>query len=419
MPTTSRIVSLMAAMLLLGSSPAAALSQTGADRNERYDEINLEIEGIRELDLLAPINLSTKTREELRSETLADLETDYPAVDRENDSRVLIAFGLIEPDRDLGELYGDLLGEQVAGYYDPGTDEMVVVSDDDPDAEISATNQITYAHETVHALQDQHFDLETFLDDRQEASDDQSLAITSLIEGDATAAQIEFLIDSPSLLIDYMRESEARGDSTEALDSAPAILTETLLFPYEQGQVFVTALREEGGWDRVDAAFASLPASTEQILHPQKYLEGEEPVDVELPDVAAALGTGWTAFDTNTMGEFQASVILNEGDVSSGDAEDAAEGWGGDRYTVVGTEDQTVILWESVWDSDDDAQEFANTLIEREEARLEQSSDESGSTTTIESDQGIVEIEVSDDAVTYIFAPSQQLLDAVSALDAP
>jgi len=419
MPTTSRIVSLMAAMLLLGSSPAAALSQTGADRNERYDEINLEIEGIRELDLLAPINLSTKTREELRSETLADLETDYPAVDRENDSRVLIAFGLIEPDRDLGELYGDLLGEQVAGYYDPGTDEMVVVSDDDPDAEISATNQITYAHETVHALQDQHFDLETFLDDRQEASDDQSLAITSLIEGDATAAQIEFLIDSPSLLIDYMRESEARGDSTEALDSAPAILTETLLFPYDQGQVFVTALREEGGWDKVDAAFASLPASTEQILHPQKYLQGEEPVDVGLPDVAAALGTGWTAFDTNTMGEFQTSVILNEGDVSSGDAEDAAEGWGGDRYTVVGTEDQTVILWESVWDSDDDAQEFANTLIEREEARLEQSSDESGSTTTIESDQGIVEIEVSDDAVSYIFAPSQQLLDAVSALDAP
>ncbi len=419
MPTTSRIVSLMAAMLLLGSSPAAELSQTGADRNERYDEINLEIEGIRELDLLAPINLSTKTREELRTETLTDLETDYPAVDRENDSRVLIAFGLIEPDRDLGELYGDLLGEQVAGYYDPGTDEMVVVSDDDPDAEISATNQITYAHETVHALQDQHFDLETFLDDRQEASDDQSLAITSLIEGDATAAQIEFLIDSPSLLIDYMRESEARGDSTEALDSAPAILTETLLFPYEQGQVFVTALREEGGWDKVDAAFASLPASTEQILHPQKYLQGEEPVDVKLPDVAAALGTGWTAFDTNTMGEFQTSVILNEGDVSSGDAEDAAEGWGGDRYTVVGTEDQTVILWESVWDSDDDAQEFANTLIEREEARLEQSSDESGSTTTIESDQGIVEIEVSDDAVSYIFAPSQQLLDAVSALDAP
>jgi hypothetical protein len=407
---------LLAAVLLLGSSPALSVAQSSDDRNERYDEINLEMENIRELDLLAPINLSIKTRETLRTETVADLETDYPAIERQNDNRVLVAFGLMDADLDVGAIYGDLLSEQVAGYYDPSTDEMVVVSDDAPDAELSASDQVTYAHETVHALQDQHFDLETFLEDREELSDDASLAITALIEGDATAAQIEFLKGTPSLLRDLSTEMEGDGGSTEALDSAPAIITETLIFPYVQGQVFVSELLEDGGWDRVNEAFTSLPASTEQILHPEKYFDGEDPVVVDLPDVADALGPGWEAFDTNTMGEFQTSVILDEGDVSSGDAEDAAEGWGGDRYTVVGTDDQAVILWESVWDSEDDAEEFADTLVDREESRLEGSSDESDSTTLIESEQGVVQVEVRGDAVTFIFAPDQQLLETVAAL---
>lgn len=417
MPSRPQLISLLAAALLLGSSPFPVFAQSSGERDERYDEINIEMEGIRKLDLLAPINLSIRTREELRTETISDLETDYPAIDRENDTRVLVAFGLMDPDRDIGDIYGELLSEQVAGYYDPSTDEMVVVSDDAPDAALSASDQITYAHETVHALQDQHFNLETFLDDRQEASDDESLAITSLIEGDATAAQIEFLVGSPTLLLAYMREAEAAESSTESIDNAPTIITESLIFPYQQGQGFVESLRDEGGWDRVNAAFEELPASTEQILHPEKYFDGEEPIAVELPDVAAGLGAGWSAFDTNTMGEFQTSVILDDGNVSTGDAEDAAEGWGGDRYTVAGTDDQAVILWESVWDSDDDAQEFADTLIEREESRVNASSEESGTTTTIESDQGIARVEINDEAVTYILAPDQALLDDIAALE--
>lgn len=412
MKKTLRAATVMVTTLQLALTPAVS-----AQQDDRYDQINLEMETIRELDLLAPINLSLKTRAELQEETISDLETDYPAIDRENDKRVLVAFGLMGPDDDLGQLYGDLLGEQVAGYYDPATDEMVVVSDGTPDDEISASDQVTYAHETVHALQDQHFNLETYLDDGENASDDQSLAITSLIEGDATAAQIEFLISNPTLLVQLNDEIRGSDASTEALDNAPAIISETLLFPYDQGQVFVSALKDEGGWSTVNEAFASPPLSTEQILHPEKYFQGENPVEVEVPDVASALGTGWTAFDTDTMGEFQTSLILDEGEVSSSDAEDAADGWGGDRYTVVGTSDQTVILWNTVWDTDDDAAEFAGTLVERETGRLNASADENGSVTIIESDQGVVEVRVDGDSVSYIFAPSQEVLDAVAALE--
>lgn len=396
------------ALLLLSTFSVASALQP----DDAYDRIDRDMEQIRQLELLQPINLTTKTRAELQSETSRDLETDYPAIDRQNDQRVLVAFGLLSPDQDIGDIYVELLGEQIAGYYDPETDEMVVVSDDDADAELSASSEVTYAHEVVHALQDQHFDLESFGDQRIDGSDDESLAITALIEGDATSAQIEYLIANPGLIDDLSGEI-AGADGGEALDDAPPIVRSTLLFPYDQGQAFVEQVMADGGWDAVDAAFASPPVSTEQILHPQKYLEGEAPVAVVVPDVAENLGDGWSAFDTNTMGEFQISVLLNGDDVSSRQAKQAAAGWSGDSYTVAGTSDQNVIVWNSEWDTGQDAAEFAETLAVRESGRLESTAEVDGDTTMIASDSTVVRIVIDGTSVSYISAPDQSVLEKV------
>lgn len=401
-------------LLLLFTAIGAATAQSEGE----YDRINQDMEEIRELELLEPINVMTKTRADLQGETSQDLETDYPAVDRRNDQRVLVAFGLMDPDLDIGEIYVELLGEQVAGYYDPETDEMVVVSDDAAGTDLSASSEVTYAHEVVHAMQDQHFDLESFNDQRIEGSDDESLAITSLIEGDATAAQIEYLIANPNLIADLSSEIAAEQAASEALDNAPPIVSATLLFPYEYGQGFVDEIMAESGWDAINAAYASPPASTEQILHPEKYLSGEAPVDVALPGIAEGLGAEWSVFDTNTMGEFQVSILLNEGEVSERQAEQAAEGWGGDRYTVVGTENQDVIVWHSEWDSDADAGEFAETLSVRESGRLEASAESSDGTTRIVSSDTVVRIVIDGTTVSYVAAPNQTVLDQVDAIQA-
>jgi hypothetical protein len=407
-----RVRSALLALLLL-STTANAL---GAQSQDQYDQINEEMEEIRGLELLQPIKLSTKTRAEIQNQTAQDLETDYPAIDRQNDQRVLIAFGLMDPDQDIGEIYVEVLGEQIAGYYDPETDEMVVVSDDAPGDALSASNEVTYAHEVVHALQDQHFDLESFNDQRIEGSDDESLAVTSLIEGDATAAQIQYLIANPGLIDDLSGEISDGDAASQALDNAPPIVSATLLFPYEQGQVFVDEIMADGGWEAVDAAFASPPASTEQILHPDKYHAGEPPVTVAMPNIAEGLGAGWTVFDTNTMGEFQTSVLLNEGDVSARQAEQAAEGWGGDTYTVVGTEDEDVIVWDSEWDTEDDATEFAESLIVRESGRIDASAESEGTTTIISSGDVVVRVVVDGTSVSYVSAPDQAVLDQVDAV---
>lgn len=401
------------ALLLLSSIAGASATQP----DDAYDRINREMEQIRQLDLLQPINLTTKTRGELQSETSRDLETDYPALDRQNDQRVLVAFGLLDPNQDIGEIYVELLGEQIAGYYDPESDEMVVVADDAEGDEISASSEVTYAHEVVHALQDQHFDLESFGDQRLDGSDDESLAITALIEGDATAAQIEYLIGNPGLIDDLSGELAGDESAGDALDNAPPIVRATLLFPYDEGQAFIDEVMADGGWDAVDAAYTSPPGSTEQILHPEKYLAGEAPVEVAVPDVVAGLGEEWSAFDTNTMGEFQISVLLNEGDVSSRQADQAAAGWGGDRYMVVGTTDKDVIVWNSEWDTEKDAAEFAETLGVRESGRLEAPVEATDDMTMIVSDDAVVRIVIEGTSVSYVSAPDRSILAQVDTIE--
>jgi hypothetical protein len=103
-----------------------------------------------------------------------------------------------------------------------------------------------------------------------------------------------------------------------------------------------------------------MPASTEQILHPEKYTSNEAPVPVTLPaDLATRLGTGWTVPLTDTFGEFQTGIWLREGGVAEPAASDAAAGWGGDRLAVMnGPEGGWAVAWQTAWDTAADAAAF-------------------------------------------------------------
>jgi hypothetical protein len=135
-----------------------------------------------------------------------------------------------------------------------------------------------------------------------------------------------------------------------------------MLFPYEQGLLFVDYLYSEGGYPGVNAAFENLPQSTEQILHPERYLEGEAPQLVSLPPLTGTLEADWQFVDENVLGEFFLSVYLEQY-VNSNDAASAADGWGGDRYAVYyrPDDDGLVLVYRIMWDSASDAKEFHNT----------------------------------------------------------
>jgi hypothetical protein len=388
----------LAFTLLAGSGGVFAAQQL------EYEEISTEMAEIRGLELLEPLDIATQNRAELREWLIETIDTDYPEEDQERDQTVMVLFGLIEPGTDLGDLEIDLLGEQVAGYYDSETNEMVVVTSGNEEGSGSASDEITFAHETVHALQDQHFDLVALQDEAKVETDDEYLAISALIEGDATIGQVQYMAEHPGLLLQLQRELE--GLDSTILDSAPPFIVSTLLFPYDEGATFVTALYDEGGWDLVNQAYANPPQSTEQILHPEKYLEGEAPIEVAVNDPLPALSPGWEILEVNTFGEYMTGLFLDSGEIRPSTALEAAEGWGGDEYVVAAREDGTALVWSTEWDTEEDAEEFFTVLstheIKRYDAEAAEGTD--GSVTQFASDNFAGEIRREGTNVTYFLA---------------
>lgn len=391
--------------LLMGSGGVFAANMA------EYDHITEDMAEIRGLELLEPLDIQAKTRQELQ-EWVDGALTDYSEEDQAINQRVLVVFGLVEPGTDLAAMESELMGEQIAGFYDPETGEMVVVLSDDS-GELSANDQVTFAHEVVHALQDQHFDLMEVQSDFDTMTDDEYLAMTAMIEGDATAAQVMYMIENPRLLAEA--EAELEDYESPSLDSAPLFYSESLLFPYDDGALFVIEILNEGGWDAVNDMYADPPTTTEQILHPEKYIEGEGAIEVVVEDPTSMLGDDWQILDENDMGEFMTDVFLRNGGASNRDARHASEGWGGDSYLVFGNEEQTAFIWDSVWDTTEDAEEFFEVLVATETERL-------GAEVEIQSDPNHVriigehyigEIELDGDTVSYTLTENVDTLDTL------
>ncbi|HSW41353.1 MAG TPA: hypothetical protein VLM76_02470 [Patescibacteria group bacterium] len=341
------------------ASPSPSPSPTRApagDLAALYREIQDQVVAERGLAAKERLEPTILSADEVRVRIREQFEKDNPADEIAVAEETLKALGLLPADASLADLYVDLLGSQVAGFYDPETGEIVVVS---KAGAIGPTEKVTYAHEFLHALQDQHFGLDG-IDLDAPGQGDRSLARLALVEGDATLLMTRWLVDH--LTPDEIGELLVVDPEAQALlDAMPAILRETLLFPYQQGFVFVTGIWTTGGWEAVDRAFGRLPDSTEQILHPAKYEARERPVEVALDAdaLAKAMGAGWVGTPEDTLGEFQLSVWLREHGVLALPAQAAAAGWGGDRLAYLrGPNGAYALALLTVWDTAADADEF-------------------------------------------------------------
>lgn len=266
--------------------------------------------------------------------------------------------GLIEPDADLDSLYRGLLGSQVLGLYDPEAEEFLVLNAGD---ELSALAESTYAHEYTHRLQDVRFDLDG-LSDAAKGNSDRELALAALIEGDATLTQLGYGIRfmSRARLTELMQAPE-QFELPPA--ETPFVLLQGLEFPYTAGPIFVAALRgNASGFEAVDRAFDSLPMTSEQIMHPEKYRAAEAAAQAGIPDVANALGEGWSAGDPDVLGEFLLKTWLSF--LGRADAAAAAAGWGGDSYQLFdGPGGRSAFVGRIVWDRpEEDAEEFFESV---------------------------------------------------------
>src|SRR5262249_124592 len=86
-----------------------------------------------------------------------------------NQGELLVGFGMVPPDFDYEEGAFRLLEAQLAGFYEPHDKRMYLASDLQGRAA-----DATLAHELVHALQDQYYDLGARLSYQPEANDRES-----------------------------------------------------------------------------------------------------------------------------------------------------------------------------------------------------------------------------------------------------
>ncbi len=326
-----------------------------SDAQEILVEIEEQVVAIRGLEAADIGQAEIISRAELAEELQQLFDEQYPPEERERDNISLRALGLLEPDQDIAELQLDLLGDQVLGFYDDTEKRMVVVSDAGVDVEA----RITYAHEYTHALQDAAFGLDSLETDAV-GEDDRSLARTALIEGDATVTMLSWMLQhlGQDEILEYFSGAEL-PDTT----GIPSWMVAQLAFPYEAGLNWTTALA--GGdptnpdFTQIDAAYDDPPGSTEQIIDLDKWESREAPVDIAVPDLAAALGDGWEEVDATPIGQASINIMLEYFGVVAADADEASVGWGGDRAVIAtGPDDAFAVAWLLAWDSADDAAEF-------------------------------------------------------------
>ncbi|MFW6066886.1 MAG: hypothetical protein ACOC97_00995 [Myxococcota bacterium] len=278
---------------------------------------------------------------------------------------VYSALGLIDPETDLRALIERLASEQVVGYYDPKKSRLVVRDDvmkNGADAGDEAAAVLV--HELVHALQDQRLGLgETY--DLERDTDAQN-AFDAVVEGDATLAMLGHVLSQQGAPLDLVtRKPVLLGQVLDQaplhgmeLESAPPIVRVTLVAPYIKGLLLVATLHGRGGWEAVNEAHAEPPVSTEQVLHPEKYLAGEAPEPVELPELAELREAGLEPFEEDTLGELEIGVYFAQHRAELDSDAPAAAGWAGDRLRVYQAEDgSTAVVWFTLWDDEREARE--------------------------------------------------------------
>ncbi|MFH1764694.1 MAG: DUF6782 family putative metallopeptidase [Gemmatimonadota bacterium] len=311
------------------------------------------------MELVRPIRVDRRTRDELESYLLFKLDQDLPAEKARALTRTYSLVGLVDEGLDLRQLLVSVYKEQVAGFYDPDSTALFVM--DDMPAEMLETVLI---HELVHAVQDQTANLDSLTAD--ERGNDRQAAAQSAIEGHATLIMFEYMLEQmkgepvdlselPDLSQALAPALEAMRTQYPALASAPAIIQEDLLFPYLKGNGFVLALwTEKGG--RPPPFGSNQPQSTEQILNPSRAFGAEVDLPTELELEAVP---GYPAVYGNVFGQAEFETLLEKHLGPDGRA--LAQGWDGDRFALLTRPDGgDGLVWVSVWDSEEERDRFVN-----------------------------------------------------------
>lgn len=353
--------------LFLPYRPAPEARTTEKDLLRLFDDVLRDVSRIRGLEMKAPISKGIRSKKQIRAMLKESIEKAYASGQMETERLCLIKLGVMPSELKFEKFLVDLEAEQIAGYYDTRNKTFYLAD------WLPVENQKSVmAHELVHALQHQNYDMSAFLE-RIEGNDDQAMARLALLEGDAMLVMLDYeleplgrsMIELPNfkMLLDFFsRLDDPEDEATKAdkvFKTAPVFFQESAMFPYISGGAFVQTFRKVKTWKQVDALYKRVPQSTEQVMHLPKYLiEKDAPTPIEAALPAELAESEWTRVHSNVLGEFGLGMVLRQS-YDSGEAGRAAKGWDGDRVQLFkSTKGKLALSIRSVWDTPYDANHF-------------------------------------------------------------
>lgn len=326
---------------------------------QRIEELTAKLSEITGLEVRRRVPYAMIDRRELRRFLERRIAEEIKDEEIRIEETLLKKFGLVPADFDLKKTTIELYTEQAAAFYDFKRKKLFVLESAD-----TALQEAALTHELAHALADQHFRLARFLD-RAGKNDDGALARLAVMEGQASWLMAEMMAratgsslrTSPELADFMSRMMGAGGADSPVYDQAPLYIRESLIFPYTAGMKFQQAVLEKLGPRGFLEVFRRPPVSTQQVLHPEKYLNGTVALAVELPEWKSR--KGYRTLAEGSVGEFDYAVLLRQY-LDEAAARRIAPAWRAGRYRLLEHKQsgRTVLLQASRWETDQKAAEF-------------------------------------------------------------
>ncbi|HXU48608.1 MAG TPA: hypothetical protein VN727_06140 [Candidatus Binatia bacterium] len=336
--------------------------QTSPAFLQAADEVLANMSKLIDLPIKEPLKKSLRSKDQIRAFIEQQDKEDKDQAQKYADDKTMEAFGLIPKGFPIDSFMEDVLTDQIAGLYDPKAKEFYIADWIPVDEQ-----KEVMAHELTHALEDQSFHIDPWIKAAR-PNDDGELARDSVSEGSAMAAMVDYDLedmhrsvrDLPDVSALIQASAVGEMDKDPKLSKAPIYIRDSLIFPYLAGVTFTQQfLKAHDGWQDLHLIFEHPPVSTQQIMHPEKYLADVQPVAIKLPDWKAVAPADWKLLEENVMGEFGVEELLKQF-LGEDAAKLTSPGWTGDRYAVFeDSKDKTLpIVFVLDMDSEEDAARF-------------------------------------------------------------
>ncbi len=346
-------------------------AESPADLCKVADQAFIIAEQIKGQARKARVPCKVQTREAIQSYIVGRLDEEVPEVRMQAEEFALKAVGILPEDFNYKRELIDLYTSQIGGYYDPKGNYFVMAG-----WMGAGLQQPVAVHELTHALQDQYYNLDTFLSSKdannKDVSTDQLLARSALIEGDATAVMIDATLKEQRMpplaqqdnidlfMLQFVLSSKLVGSASKGSQNIMSMM----IFPYSSGLRFVHAVLRKSGYSGIVDIFHNPPANTQAILHPELFLSGKSKVTTLLAeDLLKTVGREPAdLLHQDSLGEFITALLLESLGVPGAESSSLAAAWQADKLLVLGGA-QPLVVWQIQWKDAVAAKNFNNVYM--------------------------------------------------------